>query len=186
MDKSALRKSLKEAKNSLSDRQKSEMSSLIECRILALECIRNAHRILLYYPLYDEVDTRHLILTLVSEGKEVYLPRVNGETLDICRITFTHSITDSLHSGAYSIMEPNTDECVPLSYIDVAVVPAVGLSPTGKRIGRGKGYYDRLLSTSASVIKVGIAFSVQLIDDFPIEIHDIKMDYVITDGFFKG
>ena len=183
MDKSELRNSLKVAKRALTEEQKRAMSSTIEHRVLALEYIQNARRILLYYPLSDEVDTRHLILTLASEGKEIYLPRVNGEELDVCRVTFSHDITDSLHEGAYSIMEPTTKDCVPLSHIDVAVIPAVGLSRTGKRVGRGKGYYDRLLSTSPSVIKVGIAFSVQLLDDFPCEPHDIKMDHVITDDW---
>lgn len=63
---------------------------------------------------------------------------------------------------------------------DVILVPGLGFSSTGKRLGRGKGFYDRYLEGS-NAVKIGIAFEVQIEEDIPVDSHDVKMDFVVTD-----
>jgi 5-formyltetrahydrofolate cyclo-ligase len=63
---------------------------------------------------------------------------------------------------------------------EVVIVPGLGFSPDGKRLGRGKGFYDRYFEKS-SVLKIGIAFEMQILNDIPTETHDMKMDFVVTD-----
>jgi 5-formyltetrahydrofolate cyclo-ligase len=63
---------------------------------------------------------------------------------------------------------------------DIIVIPGLGFSKNGKRLGRGKGFYDRYLEYS-SAVKIGIAFEMQISNDIPIDEYDIKMDFVVTD-----
>ena len=62
----------------------------------------------------------------------------------------------------------------------VLLIPGLGFGTKGERLGRGKGFYDRYLE-SHPVIKIGVAFEVQMENDIPTEAHDIKMDFVVTD-----
>lgn len=71
------------------------------------------------------------------------------------------------------------ESCVP----DIILVPGIGFSKTGNRLGRGKGFYDKYLE-SFNGLKVGICFKEQLRNEIPFEEHDQKMDFVITDKSF--
>jgi 5-formyltetrahydrofolate cyclo-ligase len=62
------------------------------------------------------------------------------------------------------------------------LVPGVGFDLRGARLGRGKGFYDRYLETR-SVLKIGIAWSEQVVTNIPIEHHDVQMDFIITESF---
>ena len=80
-----------------------------------------------------------------------------------------------------SIEEPTGDETTDINAIELIIVPGVAYDRRGNRIGRGKGYYDRLLS-STSATKIGVGYDFQLIgEDIPAEEHDVAMDIVITD-----
>lgn len=67
----------------------------------------------------------------------------------------------------------------PLVTPDIVIVPGLGFSRDGKRIGRGKGFYDRYLEKS-SAVKIGLAFEMQIKEDIPSDPHDVKMDFVVT------
>ena len=84
---------------------------------------------------------------------------------------------ESMESGAYDIMEPTGE--VWTGDVDLIVTPGIAFSKSGQRVGRGKGYYDRLLKT-IDCYKIGICFSFQLMDlSDVIETHDVKMNEVI-------
>ena len=70
----------------------------------------------------------------------------------------------------------NAMPCTP----DIIIVPGLGFSKDGKRLGRGKGFYDRYLEHS-SAVKIGIAFEMQISNDIPTDEHDVVMDFVVTD-----
>lgn len=132
-----------------------------------------ADRILMYHSLPDELSTRSF-LSKWHDKKHFYLPRVNGVNLDI--LPYDES---RLELGAFHIEEPTGNETVDPETIELVVVPAVAYDKKGNRLGRGKGFYDRLLK-STKATKVGVGYEFQLFDSIPVEPHDVRMDMVIT------
>lgn len=129
--------------------------------------------ILLYHSMKDEVHT-HPFIEKWSKHKQVLLPVVEGDELKL-RV---YSTTDDLSIGAYGILEPTGTLFQDYPDIDLVIVPGVAFDTTGARLGRGKGYYDRLLP-KLTAYKIGICFPFQLIDEIPTEPFDIRMDEVI-------
>ena len=84
-----------------------------------------------------------------------------------------------LELGAFHIEEPTGNETVDPDTLELIVVPAVAYDRKGNRLGRGKGFYDRLLG-STKATKVGVAYEFQIVDEVPVEQHDIPMDIVIS------
>jgi 5-formyltetrahydrofolate cyclo-ligase len=83
-------------------------------------------------------------------------------------------------SGIYGIAEPTGEIFTDYAAIDFIVVPGVAFDAKGNRLGRGKGYYDRLLPRIPSAYKAGICFPFQLVEEVPAESFDIRMDIIIT------
>lgn len=134
-----------------------------------------ADHILMYHSLPDELST-HEFLDRWASRKHFYLPRVNGVNLDILPYDKSH-----LELGSFHIEEPAGEDTASIDDIEMVVVPAVAYDRRGNRLGRGRGYYDRLLS-STRARKVGIAYDFQLCDDdLPAEPHDVPVDLVITE-----
>ncbi len=139
-----------------------------------------ARNILCYWSLPDEVNTHGLVTRAAASGKNVFLPVVNGDDLIIRQFT---GISEMHEGESYSIPEPETGAReVAIGDIDLVIVPGVAFDREGGRMGRGKGFYDRLLSGS-NVSKTGICFDFQLVGSVPKEPHDILMDKVISETF---
>lgn len=130
-------------------------------------------RILMYHSLPDELST-HRFLSKWNGRKKFYLPRVNGVNLEI--LPYEES---RLELGAFHIEEPTGTDTVSPDEIELIIVPAVAYDRKRNRLGRGKGFYDRLLASTRAT-KIGVGYDFQLIDEIPAEPHDIKMDIVIT------
>ena len=133
--------------------------------------------VLLYYPLSDEVDVRPLIQMAYQAGHQVLLPVVVGEQLEL----HLYQGNDSLRAGAYNIME-STGPLFPIEryeQIQMAIVPGMAFDAAGHRLGRGKGYYDRLLPQLPQAYKIGVCYPFQFLTDIPYEEHDIPMNEVI-------
>lgn len=173
MDKSSIRKQIKHLKSSLSETEKNDFSHVVFSKIEQLPIFKTAQHILLYNSLPDELPTKDII-DYWGGAKHIYLPRVNGFDLDILPY-----IKGQLSIGAYNIEEPEGKEICDINIIDVIIVPAVAFDPTGNRVGRGKGYYDRLLARTDAV-KIGVAYDFQIIDTIDSEPHDIKMDIIVS------
>ena len=109
------------------------------------------------------------------ERKHFFLPRVNGADLEI--LPYDRS---RLSLGAFLIEEPEGVDTVDMDTIDLVVVPAVAYDRQCNRVGRGRGYYDRLLRDTRAV-KVGVAYDFQLMDEVPYDDNDVPVDIVITD-----
>lgn len=82
-------------------------------------------------------------------------------------------------------MEPTGEPFTDYAAIDVAVVPGMGFDTSCRRLGRGKGYYDRLLPKAANACKIGVCFGFQLLASIPADGHDVKMDRIITHGWHE-
>ncbi|MDE6120259.1 MAG: 5-formyltetrahydrofolate cyclo-ligase, partial [Muribaculaceae bacterium] len=85
------------------------------------------------------------------------------------------------HLGAFRIEEPDGTDTVDIENIDLIVVPGIAFDRLGNRVGRGKGYYDRLLSRSRAVT-VGVCYDFQMVDEIDTDGHDIPVDFVIADN----
>ena len=173
MDKNEIRRSVKNRKTLLNEDDRVEAARAVFDRLERLAAFMLADNVLMYNSLPDELSTREF-LEKWSGRKHFFLPRVNGVDLDILPYDRTR-----MHLGAFRIEEPDGDDTVDLDTIDMVVVPAVAYDRHGNRVGRGKGYYDRLLSRMKAVT-VGVGYDFQLVDDIDVEPHDRRVSIVIT------
>lgn len=132
--------------------------------------------VLLYNALPSEVDTQDLINYCIK-NTNVYLPVCVENDINLVKI----DKKTQYKLGLFSIKEPQGDKLKPEDvHIDVCIVPLLGFDKYLNRLGKGKGYYDRLFE-KLKCKKVGIAYSVQQIDQIDIESFDKKLDMVITE-----
>ena len=146
-------------------------------RLMKYPALADANYICTYVALPDEVDTKPLIGELFKKKKSVVVPKVIGRDLELQQIT---SLSD-VGPGTFGILEPKP-ACpfVDPTLVDVFIVPGVMFDRKGNRRGRGKGYYDRLLK-GAKALKIGLAYSFQIVPRLPRKQYDIPMDIVITE-----
>lgn len=180
IDKSALRKQMKINKAALTPQEKAAESRLVWQHIEALPCFVASSHILLYHSLPDELPTHEVIDRWHTMGKTIYLPVVVGDDLVVRRYT-----PQAMQQGEFNIWEPIGNE-IDTDIIELIIVPGVAFDRQGNRLGRGKGYYDRLLSrTNATCI--GVCYKCQLAEYIPAEAHDRAMHYIATaEGFVKA
>ena len=154
-------------------------SSAIGSRLQSLDCWQTARTILTYHPLTSEADL--LPLLLKESSKDWIFPRIDGESLTLHRWT-QEAIW---RTGPFGILEPDPEQChtVSLETIDLVLIPALAFDRNGNRLGRGKGFYDRLLASSGyRALKIGITTERFLLPQIPTETHDISMDLVVTES----
>ena len=136
---------------------------------------RAARTVAVFAALPDEPATDEVLARWAST-RRVVLPRVEGDAMRFyaCR-------PDALVFGAFGILEPQGERPCPTGEIDLVVCPGVAFTADGRRLGRGRGYYDRYLGDPAfRGFRVGVCYAHQLVDDLPVEPHDVRMDRVIT------
>jgi len=142
---------------------------------------RSASKILFYVSFNNEVSTHEMIKDALLNGKTVLVPKCDTEKNTLCISHLIHWA--DLEKGAYSILEPRQDclRPVPVSSVDLIIVPGVVFDTKGNRIGYGKGFYDRLLQEAKNAYSIGLAFESQIIESIPSEEHDEKVDIIITE-----
>lgn len=175
MDKNRIRKNIKALKSTLSNEKKKDAAMRVFSRLETANEFISAGNVLIYHSLPDELSTIEFI-DKWRDRKNMFLPRVNGENLDIV------PLDNNLRTGAFNIKEPSGDSITDIGTIDLIIVPAIAFDRNGNRIGRGKGYYDRLLKSANRITKIGIGYGFQIVDEIDCEPHDIAVDIVITDN----
>ena len=138
-----------------------------------------ARAILFYAPMVDELDVSLLWPAAVSERKVIALPQFSPEKGEyVARRPLNAS--QPLARGQFGIPEPPPDS-PPLSLnpLDLVLVPGVAFDLSGRRLGRGYGYYDRMLAKVRG-IKCGVAFDQQVKAELPAESHDVRVDCILT------
>jgi len=177
--KASMRRQLRANFSAMSATQRAAWSQEI-CSVLAVQPIwREARSILSYFPTEQEPDISPLLNQALAEGRSVCLPRQdsNGKAYGARQI---QNLGSDLEVGAFSIREPRGSCPVfPLNQLDLALAPGVGFDLTGWRLGRGKGYYDRLLA-QVSGHKCGVAFEWQIVKEIPWEPHDVRLNSILT------
>jgi 5-formyltetrahydrofolate cyclo-ligase len=150
------------------------------CARLEQQAVWRSAKILLFYaPLPDEPDLWRLLEDSLALGKTVALPRFQPEqgAYVACHIT---QVGPDLQAGKFGIREPR-ESCpiIPLNRLDLVLVPGVAFDLNGHRLGRGKGYYDRLLADAAGST-CGVAFDQQIVSQVPSEPHDVRLSCILT------
>jgi len=173
MEKKELRTLIKTLKKQHTKEQLFEQSEKILSKLEQHPDFVNAHSVMLYSALPDEVQTQ-AFLEKWHLKKQIILPTVVGD--DIIPVEFGKDTTFAV--GDFNILEPQNEPYT--GNFDLIVVPGVAFDQRGNRIGRGKGYYDRFLCQHLDVKRIGICFDFQLVDEVPAEPFDIRMDEVIT------
>lgn len=135
-----------------------------------------AETVLLYHSLLDEPYT-HSLLREYASTKRLLLPVVSGNELVLRQYVDDRT----LYSGAFQISEPEGVNFTNYEEIQFAVIPGVAFDDSGNRLGRGCGYYDRLLVNPSflSTYKLGVCFHFQKMDSIPIAPYDVPVDEVL-------
>ena len=143
--KKALRKEILAKRRNLSEAYQKQAAQEIYEKLRALAVYKEASVLCLYVPIQKEVDLFQYIPEFRADGKQIYLPRVNGNTMDF----YTYNEQTALVEGAYHILEP--DSMVQLEPEKTGgtcliVMPGAVFTRSCDRIGYGGGYYDRFLA----------------------------------------
>jgi 5-formyltetrahydrofolate cyclo-ligase len=155
-------------------------------QLLGLPETQTGEGLSLFAPLADEVDIVPLILTLERRGRVLFFPRFNRE-LHAYEMVRVRDFRQETIAGHYQVREPRPDlsAVTRAELIDRGVtwlVPGVAFDRSGARLGRGRGYYDRLL-TGTQGIKIGVGFSWRLsARPLPAHERDVRMDLVVTES----
>ena len=179
--KSAVRRRLRETLDGMSDVER-HRKSLAACSLITASPEFAAARcVMLYVSIPTEVDTAPLALRAWQAGKTVVVPKVSWDQRRMLPIEI-HSLTTGMTSTGPGIREPIAGNPWPLDMIDLVIVPGLGFTQTGYRIGRGMGFYDRFLAQSDFLgISCGLAFSEQVVADLPVLDHDVPLSMLATD-----
>jgi len=177
--KAALRRKLRAEFQRHSAVEMAADSAQIRVQLAQQDLWRKIRSILFYVPLPGEPDLWPLVAEALNAEKIVTLPRYVASEDQYVACSIKDTVRD-LRPGQYGILEP-LDSCPPfdLNQLDLAIVPGIGFTLNGYRLGRGKGYYDRLLA-KVSGIKCGVAFDWQTAVELAPEPHDIRLNYILT------
>lgn len=165
-----LRASLRDASDQRSGAP--ELSSLLVTELHRWEVWNSARSVAGFWALPGEPQ----VLDPWPGNKKIALPRVVGEHLTLHWVDGPASLV----KGRFGILEPpDSAPIADVRALDLILVPGVAFDHGGGRLGRGRGYYDRLLAGTPA-FKVGVCFDSQIVSKVPCEPHDIRMDAVIT------
>ncbi|RPH30449.1 MAG: 5-formyltetrahydrofolate cyclo-ligase [Bacteroidales bacterium] len=175
--KKELRKLIKEKKKNFTPENAAIHSAIIFSRVESLSQFKQAKTVLAYWSLPDEVST-HNFVQKWAHKKRIVLPIVIGDTLELRAFNGLESLVTS---DSFGIQEPKTGELIDPQEVDFAIIPGIAFDKKGNRLGRGKGYYDRLLKQT-NAYKVAVGYDFQVIDEVPVSSFDVSVDLVVSPG----
>ena len=188
MLKREMRQEMRARRRAVSADERAEASAIICSKLAAradVDFCRNPLEtdspVAVYLASRDEIDLHTYIEEMLRRGREVVAPRWNGETYDLAMLKGMD--TEHLRRGPMGILEPAEAELVQPQNVFVWIVPGLAFTRDGRRLGYGGGWYDRFLSAAPKdAVKLGVAYSFQIVDDLPVEPHDIPLTAVIDDA----
>ncbi len=175
-EKKQIRREIRSLKNGVSLEEKTSRSITILEKVEQLPEFIAAKTVMLYWAMADEVQTADFVIKW-AVNKRVILPCVNGDDLDL---RVFRGVEDLIAGENFGIPEPSGELFTAYEEIDLILVPGVAFDLENNRMGRGKAYYDKLLS-SLKAYKLGVCFDFQLLQSVPTDEHDIKMDGIVSE-----
>ena len=182
-EKQYLRAVLSEARSGLSAAHAGALSARVQHRLLSTEAYLAAAKVVLYAPLGREVETDLIAADALRSKRQLYYPIADRKHRRI-RLSAVSNLSE-LRAGAFGILEPPAAGALEAEALGAALVcvPGIAFTPDAARLGRGGGYYDRLLAAlSVQAVTAGLGYSFQLIDRLPEQAHDRRLDFVVTES----
>ena len=188
MTKVDMRQEMRAKRRTVSADERAEASAIICAKLAAradvgtfLDSLETDSPVAVYLASRDEIDLRAYIGELLRRGRTVVAPRWNGETYDLAVLKGLDS--EHLRRGPMGILEPAEAEIVQPQHVFAWIVPGLAFTRDGRRLGYGGGWYDRFLSAAPKdAVKLGVAYSFQIVEDLQVEPHDIPLTTVIDDS----
>ncbi|MBT8484653.1 MAG: 5-formyltetrahydrofolate cyclo-ligase [Phycisphaerales bacterium] len=180
--KRGVRAEMRAALAAMSDDERRDASSAATAKLIALDEFRAASTVMLYMPLAGEVDTTHVAIRVFQLGKTVCVPKVDWARRDMYAIEVNSLDDHYMETDDHGIRIPRAGRPIVPRSIDLVVVPGLAFDTYGRRLGRGGGFYDRFLSRlRRSATTVGLAFDRQVVDEVPVQEHDVSVDAIVTE-----
>ena len=179
--KSAVRRQMREMLAALSESDR-HAKSVAACSLLAASPEFAAARVvMLFLSTPTEIDTAPLALKCWQAGKTVVVPKVSWGQRRILPTEIT-TLNTAMATTGPGVREPIEGQPIPVDLIDLVVVPGLGFTPTGYRIGRGMGFYDRFLAQPEFIgVSCGLGFEQQIVEQLPVLDHDMPLSMLVTD-----
>lgn len=175
--KSALRTLIRDRLKNISTAVRA-VESIDLCERLKAQ-IQSAHAILFFAPLADELDVWPVLELSLALGTTCALPFYDAEK-KVYGARVLEKLATDIVAGKFGVREPAASCAeMPLTQFDLVLVPGVAFDLQGNRLGRGRGFYDRLLA-EASGVKCGVGYDFQLLEKIPAEPHDAKVNFILT------
>lgn len=179
--KRALRRAMRERLARLGPEERREGSVAVCGRLMESEAWRRAGVLLGFLALPSEPDVTAAMRAAVSEGRVVGVPRWNRERGEYDAARWTPDA--AWQRGPDGVVEPASDaEGLAFERLDLLLVPGLAFDSGGRRLGRGKGHFDRLLLRARRARRWGVGFDGQLVAEVPSEAHDVNVQVVVTPG----
>lgn len=172
-EKYVVRQAVKEDKKKLKEEDKIKQARIVFDKIEKMPEFLMANTILMYWSMSDELPT-HDFIRKWGVKKTILLPVIRGHHMTIRKF----SNESEMKTGEYNINEPSSSHDY-LKSVELAIIPGIAFDKRKRRLGRGKGYYDRYLKNK-NIIKWGVCFDFQLYEFIPSAAFDIMMDRIIT------
>lgn len=179
--KKHLRSVIRERKKLFDAADLQAASAKIFQQIETLPVFQSARTVLAYWSIKGEVYTHDFVRKWYKD-KKIFLPIVAGNELELHQFTGMDCMVEG---ASFGILEPQKGPIASADEIDLALIPGVAFDNEANRMGRGKAYYDKLLA-SAEFFKIGVCFQFQMVEQVPVDAHDIPMDRVIHDSQLRG
>lgn len=182
LEKQSLRKEIKQKVKLLTSEQRDYQSSIVFEKIENSPIFQQAKTVFSFWSLPDEIPT-HKFNERWYQEKKIILPVVVGDDLELRQ----YQGVAQMQKGAFDILEPVGKSLSDLSEIDFAIIPGMAFTREGLRMGRGRGFYDRLLPR-LKCRRIGVCFDCQIVESLPLDPWDVPLDGVVAaiDGVQSG
>lgn len=183
--KQTLRQRIIAARENLAASERLRLSQTILASVSSLPAYRQATTVLAYLNFGAELETDQWVDQALREGKQVLLPRVNtaSKHLELYQVK---DLQRDVAPGAWGIREPLNERCIKeeaLGAMDFILLPGVAFTRDGGRLGYGGGFYDKLLARLPHrPVLVAAAFSMQIVEDIPLEDTDHRVEWLVTEN----
>ena len=185
LDKNEIRAAMKARRKALTPEARKAASEIVCAKLAAdsdialrIDPFEGWSPIAVYLASPQEIDLSPFIRKMLAMGVKVVAPRWNGETYELAVLKGLDEA--HLRRGPMGILEPVEAEIVSPKAVEVWLVPGLAFTRSGKRIGYGGGWYDRLLGDLKFPLSIGIAHAFQVVDDLPSEPHDVLLSKVVV------
>ncbi|XP_028986148.2 5,10-methenyltetrahydrofolate synthetase (5-formyltetrahydrofolate cyclo-ligase) isoform X1 [Betta splendens] len=188
--KQELRKEIKRRIAALSEEEKRQQSVVVSQKLFQHPKYLSCTRIAVFLNMSDEVHTEEIIKDIFKQGKTCFVPKykISSRHMVMLQVRSLHDI-ETLPLTSWNIRQPEDDdnsreEAFFGGGLDLILVPGLGFDPLGRRLGRGKGFYDSYLQRCMKQLNskpytIALAYKEQLCQEIPVNSNDVLVDEIL-------